>query len=289
MSPNGSLARRSRGGALADAAICFLAIAAGCGGGGGGGSGGTSGGGHGGLGGGGGGAGGAGTGGGGAGGGAPSQSLNPSDDTFMNDRHPDNNNGASPSIFTGVDGVGGVMRGLVQFAIPGALQGATVTGVRLSMTVQALGNGTAGPGATLSLQAVSEAWVQGNGIGDAMATYTVGQACSDTVTGATWNQPSCASGTTATWSTPGGTVAATVSGQANSTGVALEAPVVWDSAAAGNAGMISDVQSWIDTPSGNHGWRIAAGDETTHMAAQRFYATEAGGATVPTLTITYTP
>jgi hypothetical protein len=262
----------------------LLAAVAGCGGGGGG----AGGGGGGGRGGGGDGGGGA-TAGGGGSSGPPSQSLTPAADTFINNRHPDNNNGASESIFTGVDGVGGVMRGLLQFTMPTTLQGTTVTGVRLTMIVRGLGNGTAGPGGSLGLRAVGESWVQGNGVGNAMATYTVGQPCSDTVTGVTWNQPACAAGTTATWSTPGGTVAATVSGQVNSAGVALEAPVVWDSAAVGNSGMITDVQSWIDTPSGNHGWRIASGDETTLAAAQRFYATEAGGTTVPTLTIAYTP
>lgn len=180
------------------------------------------------------------------------------------------------------------MRGLIRFSMPVALQGrATVSNVQLKMTVRALGNGTAGPGAVESLQAISESWVQGNGIGDTPTTFTTGQTCGASVSGATWNQSNCVPGAVTNWSTPGGTAVATVSGQGDTTGVALESQVVWDSAAPGNTGMKSDVQSWIDSPSSNRGWRISSNDETTSAAAQRFYSTEAGGITVPNLTIVY--
>jgi hypothetical protein len=214
-------------------------------------------------------------------------SLTPSDDTFMNGRTPDNNNGGSASVFVGVDGQDGSMRGLVRFEMPPALHGATVTGVQLTMTSRALGQGGVGPDVMLSLQAVTEAWVQGDGVGDAAMLNTVGQMCSDTVSGATWNDPDCVGGAGTPWMTAGGTVAATVSGVADTTGVAVDMPVVWDGAVAGNAGMIADVQSWIDNPGGNHGWRITSSDELTSAAAKRFYSFEAGGTTVPTLAVAY--
>jgi len=44
-------------------------------------------------------------------------------DTFINSAFPDNNNGASPSIFTGHNGQGGMMRGLVRFVLPQNVQG----------------------------------------------------------------------------------------------------------------------------------------------------------------------
>ena len=218
-----------------------------------------------------------------------SRSLVPSADTFINNRLPDNNNGASASIFTGVDGMAGVMRGLIQFAMPADLQGrTTVTNVRLTATVRALGSGTAGTATIQTLRAIAEPWAQGNGVGEAPTSFVVGQACGGTVTGATWNQPSCAQGTTTTWATPGASVAATASGQADTKGVALEGHVTWDSAVAGNAGMNADVQGWIDDPTRNHGWRITSAGESAQGTAQRFYASEAGAATAPTLTITYT-
>jgi hypothetical protein len=217
--------------------------------------------------------------------------LAPSDDTFINSGNPDNNNGASMWMFAGVDGHSGVMRGLIRFAMPAALQGhATVVSAKLTLTLIAFGNGTIGPDhLTVSLNAVTEPWVQGNGVGDTAMTFTVGQMCGDTVSGATWNQPSCAAGTTATWTTAGGTVAAAPSGQVDTTGIAAGEAVVWDSAAAGNGGMVADVQSWIDTPTGNDGWRFTSSDETTAAAGKRFATTEYGGTAVPMLTIVYSP
>ena len=211
------------------------------------------------------------------------QSVPLAADTFINSAYPDNNNGGSDSIYTGRNGMGGFMRGLVQFTLPAALQGrVTVTGVRLAMTTRGLS--AMGPyrpaAATASLQALDVPWTQGTGVGNAMMMNTVGDPCG--TTGATWNQPSCAGG--AAWS--GRSVASPVSGQA-SVPAAIDALVTWDSTTAGNAGMIADVQSWIDRPANNHGWRIASSTEPTMGEAQRFYSSEAGAGVLPALTVTY--
>jgi hypothetical protein len=221
--------------------------------------------------------------------GPATQSLLPSDDTFINSANPDNNNGASASLYVGVDGHSGVMRALVRFDMPAALAGATVTSAELKLTLRALGNMMVGPASADSLTAVTAAWTEGNGVGDAAMMFTVGQPCGAGVSGATWNQPSCATGTTAAWSTPGGSVAGTASATADTAGVAADAPVVWDSAAAGNDGMLADLQRWIDDPTSNHGWRISGSDETSAGTAQRFYSAEAAGTEGPTLSITYRP
>jgi hypothetical protein len=69
-------------------------------------------------------------------------------------------------------------------------------------------------------------------------------------------------------------VAAAISGQADAP-ASIDTAVTWDGAAAGNAGMVADVQRWIDTPSVNHGWRITSSTEGGGPAmAQRFYAAE---------------
>ena len=108
---------------------------------------------------------------------------------------------------------------------------------------------------------------------------TVGEACG--TSGATWNQPNCAGGTP--WA--GGSVSATVSGVAT-VPATLEATVTWDSATAGSAGMLADVQSWIDSPASNRGWRIAGSTETAATGeAQRFYSREVAGKG-PTLLVT---
>jgi hypothetical protein len=211
--------------------------------------------------------------------------VSPSDDTFINSRNPSNNNGGSGSIFTGTDGHGGLMRGLIRFEMPTGLQGrAVLTAVQLHVTVQALGNSAAGEPAVESLQVVNEAWTQGNGVGNVSSAFTVGQLCADSVVGATWTQSNCA--TNASWTTPGGTVAAGVSGHASNVDIPAGGQVIWDSAS--NAGMVVDVQSWIDSPSGNHGWRITSDAEGPAPGeAQRFYSTESG-VSAPSLTITFT-
>jgi hypothetical protein len=214
---------------------------------------------------------------------AATQVLAPSGDTFINGGSPTNNNGGSSSLFTGTDGHGGLMRALVRFAMPSDLQGrVTVTGVQLRVTVRALPNGTVGAGAVETLARVGQAWAQGNGVGETTMTFTVGQPCGGAVTGATWTQTDCATATP--WATPGGTVATSASAQADTTGLSAGAAVVWDSAT--NPAMKADVQSWIDLPAGNDGWRIASSTEGTSGAAQRFYATESGS-NAPSLSVTY--
>ena len=65
---------------------------------------------------------------------AATQTLTPAHDTFINSASPDNNNGASTSIFTGKEGRGGAMRGLVRFAMPAGLSGrVTVTDSALTL------------------------------------------------------------------------------------------------------------------------------------------------------------
>jgi hypothetical protein len=198
--------------------------------------------------------------------------LSPAADTFINSSSPDNNNGTSPSIYTGKNGQNGLMRGLVRFTMPPELQGrVTVSGVTLAMVTRGTGASDTTPPtpATESLQAITVAWSQGSGFGDGTTTNTVGQPCG--TTGATWNQPNCAGGTP--WA--GGTAASTVSGTA-SVPATLMAVVTWDSTA-GNAGMIADVQSWIDTPAPNLGWLITSSTEAaTGGMAQRFFSLEGG-------------
>jgi hypothetical protein len=215
---------------------------------------------------------------------AATQSLAPSDDTFINQGNPANNNGATLSIFTGTDGHGGVMRGLIRFGMPAGLQGrVTVTAVQLTMTLELLGNNTVGTPAVVTLQALTQPWAEGNGIGDAPSSFTVGQACGGTITGATWNQPNCA--LAGAWTTAGGAAVAAPSGQADTTGVPAGGAVVWSSAA--NATLAQDVQGWIDAPSSNDGWRLTSATEGVTAAAQRFFSKEAG-ASAPTLSVSYT-
>ena len=160
----------------------------------------------------------------------------------------------------------------------------TVTGVRLTLITRGTGfDETTPPTAagTASLQGSTTSWAEGSGFGDTMAMFTVGQPCG--ASGATWDEPNCAGGTA--WA--GGAVASAVSGTA-SVPAALEAMVAWDSGS-GGGGMLTDVQSWIDDPTTNHGWRIVSSTEGGATgAAQKFYSSEEVGDKGPTLVIDYT-
>jgi hypothetical protein len=214
---------------------------------------------------------------------AATRVLAPSDDTFINSASPGNNNGGSSSMFTGADGHGGAMRALIRFDLPSELQGrVTVTNVRLGLTVETLPNNTVGA-AVETLQALTQAWLQGNGVGNSPGSFTTGQACGGSISGATWNQSSCTAGIN--WTTPGATVAGAISGQLDTSGVPAGGVATWDSAV--NPAMNADVQSWIDLPAGNQGWRISSNTENITAAAQRFFASEAGSSTAPTLAVTY--
>jgi len=210
-------------------------------------------------------------------------------DTFINSAFPDNNNGHSPSLFTGHNGQGGMMRALVGLrSLPREAQGrVTVNRVRLTLITRGTGLNEDIPPtpATLSLQALTIPWEEGVSIGNAMTMFTVGQPCNSNgnSTGATWNQPHCAGATD--WA--GGAVAAAVSGTAD-VPAALETAVTWDSAS-GNDGMAADVQRWIDDPNSNEGWRLASSTETNNFgAAQKFYSREEPGGKGPVLIVDYT-
>jgi hypothetical protein len=209
------------------------------------------------------------------------QSLLPTADTFVNSAVPDNNDGTSPSIFTGETGQNGAMRGLVRFTLPPELRGRlTVSRVALTMITRGTGLGDTTPptAAIESLQAVSVVWQEGVGFGDGTTMNTLGQACG--TSGATWNQPDCAGG--APWS--GVSVSPTVSGTVTIP-ASLETAVTWDSDQPGNAGMVADVQSWLDSPETNQGWRLASSTEGMTGQAQRFYSREVP-AKAPTLSVT---
>lgn len=201
--------------------------------------------------------------------------LYPDADTFINSAFPDNNNGRSQSLYTGENGKPGTMRSLLRFTPPDDLLQGRATVTHAVLTMVTLGTGgvdetTPPTPATESLQAVSVPWVEGTGFGAGPTSNTVGQACA--ASGATWNQPNCAGDTP--WS--GGNVSATISGVADVPAM-VDALVTWDSAAAGNAGMVADVQGWMDSPATNQGWRLTSSTEGAASGqAQRFVSRELG-------------
>lgn len=69
---------------------------------------------------------------------------------------------------------------------------------------------------------------------------------------------------------------------------------VWDSASGGNAGMVADAQSWLDTPANNFGWILRSGEVNATRTTKVFDSRESGPASMPpgvppALTISFRP
>jgi len=187
--------------------------------------------------------------------------INPSQDTTLAEELPDNSSGACDSIFSGMidDPVGGTgaRRALIQFDIAGQIPpGSTITSVTLSMAVT---RGSNHVDSTFDLHPVTVAWVEGV---DGCGARGGGQ-----------GEPSTGG---ATWTTMNSSYNATSSGD---TLINDTAPV-WSSTAA----MVSDVQSWLDSPATNRGWMVI-GDETNTTTTRRFDSRE--GASPPQLVVVF--
>jgi carbon monoxide dehydrogenase subunit G len=147
--------------------------------------------------------------------------------------------------------------------------GATITDVNLQLRMSRT---LAGP-TTVGLHRVLKDW----GEGTSNAAGQEGGGAPASTGDATWVHTFF---DTQTWTTQGGDFAAATSA---STVVSSIGPYNWT-----GAGLVDDVQRWIDDPSTNFGWELL-GDESSTMSAKRFDSRETAVASNrPVLTITYT-
>ena len=97
-----------------------------------------------------------------------------------------------------------------------------------------------------------------------------------------WNQRSA----TDAWSVPGAAAgtdfSATVSATAPVNGLASDV-------FASNAGVVADVQAWVNSPGTNFGWMLLSQAEQTGKTARHFGAREALDSSVPVLNIAFDP
>lgn len=169
-----------------------------------------------------------------------------------------------------------IRRGLIYFDIAGSVPAsATITGVTMAMR-DAMGLNGDHPA---DLHRLLADW------GEGTSFFAGGQGASPTENDATWLYRFYHTATPASsvvWSNPGGDFDPTISGTALITDD-LEGgqTFTWPS----SAGMIADVQSWLDNPTSNYGWLIR-GNEAQGQTAKRLSSRES--AFPPLLTITYT-
>jgi len=186
----------------------------------------------------------------------------------------DAGNGAGDYTFTGVTKEGLARRAVLRFDVAGAIPaGATIDSAQLRLFVSRVPN-PSNP-ATVAIHRLSADW----GEGDSDAAGEEGQGQSPPSAGdATWRHRYY---DTLFWSAPGGDFAAAPSASAT---VGDEGAYAWGS----TAGLVADVQFWLEHPAQNFGWIVVA-DETDDKNAKRFDSSENLLGTPPELTLQYTP
>jgi hypothetical protein len=179
-------------------------------------------------------------------------------------------NGSGDSIFvgrTGSSNQGSVRRGLVYFDLSGVPQSATILSATLRMSSLRDVNGPR----AIGLHRALAQWGEGASIssGGTGALAQPGDA--------TWLHRFYSS---TLWTTAGGDFAPN---ESTSTTVTLSGTYSWPS----TPQSVADVQSWVNSPSGNAGW-LVMGDESTLQTAKQFASREhPNGALRPVLELTY--
>jgi spore coat protein A len=202
---------------------------------------------------------------------------------IQQDGYADVSDGVGPTMFTGkVDsalnqsGQVAVRRAVLEFNLVGAIPaGATITAVELTLYCDKVKSNTA---RNTTLHRVLAEWGEGT---SNTGNSQQGRGEPATTNDATWRH---AFYSTQFWTAPGGDYVATASATA---AVGAVGSYTW----ASTAGLVADVQHWLDVPADNHGW-LVKGVETTAATAKRFATREntgSGGTLKPRLVVTYTP
>ncbi len=173
-----------------------------------------------------------------------------------------------------------IRRALIAFDIAGALPAdSTITGVTL--TLHLTRGRIFGPTTEASLFPLMADW--GEGTVKASGPEGVGNPAA--VGDATWTQRFFGGGNT-TWSVPGGDFRPTASATTEIGFLSDETPVLYTWT---GSGLVSDVQSWLDSPQTNFGWMLR-NDEAIIRGAKRFASSENPDFAIrPALAITYVP
>ncbi|MEK6644012.1 MAG: multicopper oxidase domain-containing protein [Planctomycetota bacterium] len=207
-----------------------------------------------------------------------SVALNPVKDNTIYSEANNLSNGVGSYIFAGKTNGGNVRRALIAFNVAGAVPaGSTINSVTLDLYMSRTQAGNQ----TVSLHRISADW----GEGTSNADQQEGNGTNATDNDATWayrffvvsNPPSSPA-----WTNAGGDYAGTSSA---STTVGGSGSYTWTSTSA----LVSDVQGWLNSPSGNFGW-IVIGNEGPNQTTKRFESrTASQSSRRPRLNINFTP
>jgi hypothetical protein len=165
------------------------------------------------------------------------------DDTTIYEEVPGDNGGGNPDFCVGnLQMASMTRRGLIRYDLPDIPPGATVDRVTLDLRQDRVRSQGTGPkSAVIELRRITEDWTEGQGNDVAAGPCAGGTASA----GVTWTaQP----------------MAQTAASAEASFGTGGNSTIVLDSNNADDAGLVADVQAWVDgTP--NHGWMVSVADE----------------------------
>jgi spore coat protein A len=190
------------------------------------------------------------------------------DNTLYQDAEGDVSNALGPDIFAGRTDQGSIRRAVLRFN-PGTIPpGSTVTAVTVRLTLNRARTGTF----NVSFHRALADW----GEGTSRDTQSTGQGTAATAGDATWLHRFYPN---VFWAVAGGDFAATAS--ATTPVGAQNGNFFWS-----GAGLVADVQAWVDGTAPNYGW-VIRGTETQNTTARRFSSRE--GSSPPLITVTYIP
>lgn len=193
------------------------------------------------------------------------------DNTLFEDETGSLSNGSGTAIFAGATTRNGVRRGLLSFKVQDFIpEGAVVTRAELVLYCDhARGSNTA-----MGLYAMEASWGEG-------ASFTgLGGGVQAERGDATWTSRFYDIGPS--WSRAGGDFASEASATINVGGAFRS--YTW-----GGAGVVADVQRWVDNPEENFGWMLKAINEAATGQAKRFVSREGDPANrQPKLIVEYT-
>jgi len=202
--------------------------------------------------------------------GAASLVVAPSKDNTIYSENVTYSNGKGVNFFAGDSGASAPRRALVAFDLSAIPTGATIDSVSLQLTATNVSSSTP---QTVSLYRLTSDWGEGTsnaGSPGGGGTPAIG---SD----ATWQD---AFNGGLGWTTEGGDFVASSSASTSVAGGGGTA-YTWSS-----AGLVADVQAWVDGTSSNYGW-IVIGNESGASTAKGFASKDATS-NQPQLTINYT-
>jgi hypothetical protein len=205
-----------------------------------------------------------------------------------------NASGKGPAMFAGADGQSNRKRSLITFDLSSASipSNATITSVTMSLVIaQIAGSGGGGsggsyPNRTLRVYHVNQDWGEGSsGSPTSMSVGGSGQGYTRVTGDSSWSY-AFYSGTT--WTSGGDFNSTELAAVTFSEPFTLGQVLSWSTAS-----MATEVQNWLSTPSGYHGWLIKSDLETSATSFLGFWtkdgaAANSNSALAPVLTIHYT-